>query len=158
MKKVKMICFDMDGTIANLYGVKDWQRKLCSGDPTPYEMAEPMWKMQELAEVLWGLIDKDIEIRVITWLAMNSTDIYKEQVREAKRKWLVRNGFPFSHFHGVQYGTTKANCVRYYLEDTETAILIDDNKKVRDGWTLGATIDPTAENIIETLKNILENV
>lgn len=157
MSKVKMICFDMDGTIADLYGVKNWLYKLRAEDPTPYDVAEPMWNMAELAEVLWALAEKDIEIRIVTWLSMHSSQQYKEQVRKAKISWLIRNGFPFSHFHGVQYGTTKADCVRRYLEEDEQAILIDDSQKVRDGWTLGATIDPTAENIIEILKNILKN-
>lgn len=152
---LKMICFDMDGTIADLYGVKDWNEKLRASDPSPYQMAKPMWDMEELAKVLWQLIELNIEIRIITWLSMDSSEEYKKQVRKAKIDWLVKNGFPFSHFHSVQYGTTKANCVRYDLDDNETAILIDDNQKVRAGWHLGDTIDPTAENIIESLKKLV---
>lgn len=152
---LKMVCFDMDGTIADLYGVKGWCEKLRASDPTPYQMAKPMWDMKELAKVLWELIELDIEIRVITWLSMNSTEEYKEEVRQAKFDWLIKNGFPFSHFHAVQYGTTKADCVRRYLEDNEQAILVDDNAKVRGGWHLGETIDPTAENLIESLKKLI---
>ena len=64
-------------------------------------------------------------------------------------------GFPFNNFHGVAYGTTKANAIRKYLELGEQAILIDDNAKVRNGWSLGATIDPTTTNIIDYLKSLL---
>ena len=37
-----MICFDMDGTIANLYGVHNWLEMLRAEDPTPYALAEYM--------------------------------------------------------------------------------------------------------------------
>ena len=43
----------------------------------------------------------------------------------------------------VEYGTTKANCVRKHFEQgISNFILIDDNKSVRDGWHLGETIEP----------------
>ena len=152
--KVKMICFDMDGTIADLYGVNGWLEKLRAFDPTPYAEAEPMWDMNELANTLAQLQTIGIEIRIVTWLSKESTREYDNLVREAKRNWLTQYGFPFDNFHGVAYGTTKANCVRKYLNEGE-AILIDDNAKVREGWTLGDTIDPTAIDIIEVLKGLL---
>jgi hypothetical protein len=111
--------------------------------------------MVELAEVLTALQTKGIEIRIVTWLSLESTEEYKTATREAKREWLERMGFPFDNFHGVQYGTTKANCVRKYLKGDEEAILIDDNMQVRKGWTLGETINPTNENIIEKLRALL---
>lgn len=153
--KVKMICFDMDGTIADLYAVSDWLEKLRAYDPTPYAEARPMWNMAELAEVLMQLQALGTEIRIITWLAKESTEEYKEEVRLAKREWLENCGFPFDNFHGVRYGATKADSVRKYLAENETAILIDDNAKVRNGWTLGETVDPTATDIVEYIKGLL---
>lgn len=155
MKNVKMICFDMDGTIADLYAVNGWEPKLRAEDPTPYAEAKPMWNMEELAEVLHMLQKAGIEVRIVTWLAINASEMYKLKTRWAKRHWLKRNGFPFDSFHGVQYGTTKADCVRRYLEDNETAILIDDSAKVRNGWHLGDTVDPTAVDIIEYLRSLI---
>ena len=152
--KVKMICFDMDGTIADLYGVNDWLEKLRAFDPTPYVEAEPMWDMNELAEVLMALQSVGTEIRIVTWLSKESNKEYDNAVRLAKREWLEKCGFPFDNFHGVAYGTTKANCVRKYLNEGE-AILIDDNAKVREGWHLGETINPTEINIVEYLKGLL---
>lgn len=153
--KVKMICFDMDGTIADLYAVSGWLEKLRAYDPTPYAEARPMWNMTELAEVLMQLQALGTEIRIITWLAKESTEEYKEEVRLAKREWLENCGFPFDNFHGVRYGATKADSVRKYLAENETAILIDDNAKVRNGWTLGETVDPTAIDIVEYIKGLL---
>lgn len=154
-ENLKMICFDMDGTIADLYAVDNWEPMLRAEDPTPYAMAEPMWEMVELVEVLTQLQMVGIEIRVITWLSKNSTEQYKDEVREAKRNWLEQFNFPCDHFHGIQYGATKADSVRRALTADETAILIDDNAKVRNGWHLGETIDPTACDLIETLRNLL---
>ena len=145
----------MDGTIANLYGVQGWLEMLENENPKPYEIAEPMWDMVELAQTLKMLQVKGYEVRVITWLAKDSTEEYKVKTRQAKLEWLERYGFPYDKFHGIAYGTTKANCVRKYLEINEQAILIDDNDKIRQGWTVGNTINPTTENIIDLLKALL---
>lgn len=152
---LKMVCFDMDGTIADLYGVKGWLDMLESHDPTPYMEANPMWNMVELAEVLMELKAVGIEIRVISWLSRSTTPEYDRLVRNAKREWLDENEFFADHIHLVKYGTTKADCVRKYLADDETAILIDDNAKVREGWRLGGTIDPTTCDLVEALRSLL---
>lgn len=148
-----MICFDMDGTIADLYAVPNWLEKLRAEDPSPYVEAEPMVDMEELANVLTALVNQGWEIRVISWLSKDGTPAYNAAVRKAKREWLERYNFPANKVHLVQYGTTKANCVR---KQADFAILIDDNQKVRDGWHLGDTIDPMNEDIIECLRNLVE--
>lgn len=152
---LKMVCFDMDGTIADLYGVEGWLPALENGIVFPYEIAEPMWDMIELAEVLNELRAREIEVRVISWLAKNSTETYKEEVRQAKLDWLERMGFPYDKAHFVQYGSTKADSIRKYLADDENAILVDDNRKVCNGWHLGETINPTECDLIATLKSLL---
>lgn len=156
MAKIKMLCFDMDGTIADLYGVENWLSLLRSEDVKPYREAAPLWDMEELAEILQALRAKGMVVQVITWLSMNSSEAYKEATRKAKIEWLKDQNFPFDYFHGVQYGATKADSIRRYLnKDTEKAILFDDSEKVRKGWTLGETIDPTAVDLIEYLKSLL---
>ena len=129
MRIRKSINWDMDGTIANLYSVPDWLKKLRAEDPSPYLEADPMCDMKKLAKVLNLLKSAGWEINVITWLSMNSSEEYKDAVREAK---------PDSVRKRTDYG-----------------ILIDDNEKVRKGWTLGATIDPTKVDIIEALMSLL---
>lgn len=156
MAKVRMICFDMDGTIADLYGVHGWLNDLCNENTRPYEVAKPMWDMRRLAEILNELREFDgIEVRVITWLAKDSTEEYKNAVRQAKLEWLEKYNFPYDSFHGVAYGRTKADSIRRYLAENEEAILIDDNDKVRNGWHLGEVIDPTVQDIIEELRAYL---
>lgn len=152
---IKEIVFDMDGSLNLFYSVPHWLEMLRAYDPTPYEVAEPMWDMVVLADVLRELQALGVVISIVTWLSKESTPAYDEEVRETKKEWLDRYGFPYDHFHGVKYGATKADSVRKRLHDGDEAILIDDNAKVRAGWHLGATIDPTAENIIEVLKELV---
>lgn len=152
----KMICFDMDGTISRLYAVPNWLVRLNAQDPTPYLEAEAMWNMAQLAEILSALQSLGVEIRIITWLSKESTEEYKNAVREAKREWLENYGFPYDHFHGVQYGATKADSIRKALAPNETAWLIDDNAKVRKGWHMGETIDPTNVDLLKLLSSLLE--
>ena len=158
MANVKMICFDMDGTIADLYGVEDWLVMLRDENPLPYAIAKPMWDMERLVNTLFGLQKIGIEIRIITWLSMESSEEYKRATRNAKREWLEQFGFPYDHFHGVQYGATKADSIRRYLAEDETAILIDDSAKVREGWALGEAINPTEINIVDFLETLLESL
>ena len=152
---MKKIYFDMDGTIADFYGVEGWLNYLNEGNPFPYATAKPLVNMQRLARRLNLLKKMGYEVCILSWLSKTSTPEFDELVIKAKREWLENMGFPYDHFHGVKYGTTKASCVSRYLEESETAILIDDNAKVRNGWSLGDTIDPTTENIIEMLKALL---
>lgn len=148
----KMICFDMDGTIANLYSVPNWLDKLRAEDSSPYSDAAPMWDMRELRKILLLLISEGWEVRIISWLAKDSGESYKNKVREAKLGWLAKYDFPYRRCHLIAYGTTKADCVRRW---GSPAILIDDNEKVRNGWHLGETIDPTKVNLIDELYNLL---
>jgi 6-pyruvoyl-tetrahydropterin synthase len=117
-----------------------------------------MWDMEFLANILGQFQMIGVEIRIITWLSMDSSEQYKDEVRQAKREWLDEFNFPYDHFHGVAYGTTKADCIRKYLADNEQAILIDDSDKVRKGWHMGETINPTTENICEVLMGILAEI
>lgn len=151
---IKQICWDMDGTLADFYGVPNWLEKIRAFDPSPYAEAKPLWDMKVLAGILHQLQENGIKIAIITWMSKESTPDFDKATREAKLQWLAQYDFPYDYFHCVRYGATKADSVRKRLKDGE-AILIDDNKKVRAGWSLGTTIDPTTENIIEVLKELI---
>lgn len=147
----RTLVFDMDGTIANLYGVEGWLNDLRSFNPRPYIVAQPMYDMEILATVLNLFRAKGWKVAITSWLSKDSTKEYDEMVRKAKREWLERYDFPFDEIHLVKYGTTKANCTR---KNGGFQILVDDNEKVRKGWTLGDTINAN-ENIIEKLVDLL---
>ena len=150
MKK-KYIVFDMDGTIADLYGVENWLEMLRAEDATPYRIAKPIYLMEELNLILNQLKDLGYVIAVTSWLAKESTKDYDNKVRKAKKEWLDKYGFPYDELHFVKYGTTKANCTR---GKADFQILVDDNEEVRKGWKLGLTINAKDDNIIVELMKL----
>ncbi len=147
---MKMLVFDMDGTIADLYHVDMWLSKLRDEDASPYLEARPLYDMEELTAVLHRLIENGWRIAVTTWLSMGGSAIYNKAVTEAKKTWLAQYNFPYNEFHAVKYGTTKADCTR---KKGGYQILVDDNAKVRKGWHLGDTFDAT-KNVLDFLKNL----
>ena len=147
----KTIVFDMDGTIANFYGVKGWLDYLKAEDTTPYEVAEPLYNMVELTNLLNTLKIKGWKVVVTTWLAKNGTKEYNNRTRKAKLDWLAKYNFPYDEIHLVKYGTTKANCTR---KIGGFQVLVDDNEKVRKGWNLGATINANY-NIVKEIEKLV---
>ena len=150
----KTLVFDMDGTIADLYGVDNWLEMLLNEDATPYKIAKPLYDMVALNEVVTALKNEGWHIVITTWLAKGSTKAYDDMVRKAKIEWLKKYNFPYDEIHLVKYGTTKANCTRHI---GGYQVLIDDNEKVRKGWKLGATINSNY-NILTELEKMLDNV
>ena len=68
------INFDMDGTIADLYGVENWLDYLIAEDTTPYAVAEPLLRLCTLARMLNKLQKNGYEIAVISWLSKTGTE------------------------------------------------------------------------------------
>lgn len=146
----KTIVFDMDGTIANFYGVEGWLDYIKNEDTTPYEVATPLYDMEYLRNLLIDLKNKGWRVVVTTWLAKGATKEYNDRTRKAKIDWLAKYNFPYDEIHLVKYGTTKANCTR---KIGGYQVLVDDNATVRKGWTLGATINAN-ENILKEIEKI----
>ena len=65
----KKICFDLDGTLADLYAVDNWLNMLRAYDPTPYTQAEPMLNMSAFARLLHKAQRLGYEIVIISWLS-----------------------------------------------------------------------------------------
>lgn len=151
-EETKVLVFDMDGTIADLYGVENWLPKLRAYDPTPYATATPLFDMVELVATLKELQKIGYIIAITSWLSLDATNEYNKAVRKAKKEWLENYNFPYDEIHLVKYGTTKANCTRHL---GGTQILFDDSEVVRNGWSLGAVVNPTETNIIDYLKALL---
>jgi len=147
----KTLVFDMDGTIADFYGVDGWLEYLHNEDVTPYMQASPLYDMNVLKVVLNTFKKKGWKIVVTTWLSKGGSKEFNDRTRVAKKDWLDSYEFPYDELHMVKYGTTKANCTRKL---GGFQILIDDNADVRKGWTLGTTIDAN-NNVMDLLLKIL---
>ena len=147
-KMTNTIFFDMDGTIADLYGVENWLDYLIASDALPYEIAKPLLRLNALARVLNRLQKKGYKVGVISWLAKNSTAEYDEAVTTAKLEWLKKHlaSVAFDEINIVKYGTPKQ-----IFAHTDNDILFDDEEKNRNDWT-GKAFD--VNNIIEILKGM----
>lgn len=141
----KTIWFDMDGTIADLYGVNNWLEMLVNQDARPYKVAKPLLNMQQLAKELNRLIKKGYKIGIISWLAKNSNSDYDKKVAEVKRNWLKKHlkSVKFENIDIVAYGTPK--------QINRKGILFDDEKQNRENW-LGIAYD--VKNILEILREL----
>ena len=151
----KVIYFDMDGTIADLYAVEGWLDSLRNFESFPYLEAAPMCDMLRLVKVLKTLKSSGYTIGVITWLSKESTKEYDKEVRETKRLWLEAHGLwaCMDEVHMVKYGTPKHRVAKIHH-----GILIDDNSDVRKAWEKhgGETINPIEEDLIEALARLVE--
>jgi hypothetical protein len=145
----KILVFDLDGTLVDLYGVQNWLAMLRAEDVKPYVVAKPLYDMDMVNNLIALLKEDGWRIVVTTWLSKGASRAYDNAVRKAKIDWLDRMGFEYDEIHLVRYGTTKANCTRR-LKGYQ--VLVDDNEKVRQGWTLGATIDPTQDLIVSLME------
>ena len=145
MTDYREINFDMDGTIADLYGVKGWLDYLMNKDVTPYANAKALVNLSALARVLNRLQRNGYQINVISWLAKNSDKAYDEMVTKAKVEWLTKRlpSVNWDNLYIVAYGTPK--------QTLSSGILFDDEKPNRDEW-VGVAYD--VDNIIGVLKNL----
>lgn len=146
-----MIWFDMDGTIANLYGVDNWLPMLREYNPAPYTEAEVMLNMSLLARYLNKLQTVGYGIGIISWLSKNSTAEYDEAVTAAKLGWLSQHlkSVDFDAIHIVEYGTPKTS-----FRKTDEDILFDDEERNREEWGDDSYLP---DDIIEQLKNLLRD-
>ena len=147
----KAIYFDMDGTIADLYAVSGWLDMLRAYDETPYEQAQVMLNMAQLAKALNALKAKGYAIGVVSWLSKCPTQEYDKKVIKAKRKWLKKHlaSVQFDEIVIVAHGTPKSSVV-----SCPCGILFDDEQANRNEWQ-GQAYQP--QEILTILKNLVKN-
>lgn len=141
------IWFDMDGTIADLYGVENWLGMLIAHDETPYAIAKPIVNLSVLAKLMNKVQRKGFEICIVSALAKDSTAEYDERVRNAKIKWLA------NHLKSVHFDEIRFVPYWYTKNDVNTGadVLFDDEERHLEKWT-GTAVH--ASKMIETLKAI----
>lgn len=129
------VFFDMDGTIADLYGVNGWLDDLIANNPRPYAIAKPLMNMSALAKKLNALQRNGYKVGVISWLSKVPNAEYDRIVTETKIKWLQKHlkSVQFDEIHIVPYGTPKS-----IFADTDVDILFDDEAPNRKEWGINA--------------------
>ena len=146
MTNERTIYFDMDGTIADFYGVENWLDYLINEDVTPYKVAKVRMNMQVLARRLNKLQKQGYHIGIISWLSKSGSIDYNERVTEVKKNWLNEHlhSVNFDKVIIVDYGTPKQTF------SNGSDILFDDEMPNRKNW-LGSAYD--VDDILEALKN-----
>lgn len=149
MKQMNItINFDMDGTIADLYGVENWLDHLINERVTPYAEARPLVRLATLARRLNTLQRNGYNIAVISWLSKSGSEEYNEAVTQVKLDWLAKHlpSVRWDRVTIVPYGTPKENFCENPLD-----ILFDDEERNRNNWT-GRAYD--VQNILGVLREI----
>ena len=142
------INFDMDGTIADLYGTPNWLEMLIAEDTAPYANARPLLHLSSLARKLNALQKQGYRLSVISWTSKSGSKEYNARVTEVKKIWLAEH-LPSVHWDEINivpYGTPKELFCRTPLD-----ILFDDEERNRNGWT---GIPHDVQNIMEILREI----
>ena len=126
------INFDLDGTIADLYGVEGWLEMLIAHDETPYAIAEPLLRLNLLARRLNTLQRNGYNIAIISWLSKSGNADYNKRVTNAKLDWLARHlpSVAWDRITIVEYGTPKEQFC-----ETPFDILFDDEERNRRNWS-----------------------
>ena len=143
----KAIYFDLDGTIADLYGVEGWLADLEAENVRPYAEAKPLLNLSLLARYIHKAQKMGYIVGVISWLSKSGSDAYNEAVTAVKREWLAKHlpSVEWDEIHIVKYGTPKSTC------RSCPGILFDDEQRNLDEWGAGAVI---ASNLLEILRNL----
>lgn len=149
---MRTVYFDMDGTIANLYGVEGWLDDLINSRVRPYAEATPLVNLSALARQLHRLQNIGYKIGIVSWLSKNGSDEYNARVTETKIEWLTKHlpSVEWDEINIVAYGTPKSTVV------SSSGILFDDEKPNRTEWNIafddGMAFD--VGNILEILRSL----
>lgn len=144
----KMVWFDMDGTIANLYAVEGWLEDLRAERTRPYDVAVPMLNFSQLARLLHKVQRNGWKLGIISWTSRGGSDLYNGAVALSKLCWLHKHlpSVNWDEIRIVNYGTNK------YME-CGGGILFDDEESNRKAWGEGAY---TPNEIINILKGVIK--
>ena len=145
---MRKIWFDMDGTIADLYGVKNWLPMLQASDPTPYAIAKPLVNMRALARMIHNRQAKGYKVCIVSALSKNSTPDYDKAVMNAKIEWLKK------HLASVKFDEIRFVPYAYAKNDVNSGddILFDDEARHLEAWTGTAY---HAKEMMKTLKEVV---
>ena len=142
------IYFDLDGTIADLYGFNDWLTYLRNEQTDPYTEAGLLVDGEQLRNFLAAGKAAGVLFGVISWGAKNASKDYQKAIRRAKIAWLKKNNLLgyFDELHIVKYGTPKNRAAK-----NRTGVLIDDELQ---RWNVEKLVDANNFRNILNVENL----
>ena len=142
------IYFDMDGTIANLYGVNEWLKRIRAYDAKIYAEAKPLCNMNTLARRLNQLQAQGVKIGIISWGSKDKNADFLAAVKTEKLRWLHQHlkSVHWDEVHIVEYGTPKSS-FRSSLDD----ILFDDEIGNLTDWGMGGFHPDAITTVLKAL-------
>ena len=110
MTTTPTFCFDMDGSIADLYAVENWLPKLRAYDASPYEEAKPLLNLSAFARQLNAAQRKGAKLVIISWASKDPDPDFYDAVLAAKMEWLAAHlpSVIWDEVFVVPYGRNKA--------------------------------------------------
>lgn len=129
----KIIYFDMDGTLADLYSVENVFKKLDTFDVSPYVEAKPIDKY---INILKEYKNNGYKIIILSCLSKITNNKYDREVVNAKGKWLdkyVGKEYIDERIY-IPYTKNKSTYVN------KKGILVDDDINICNNWSMGKTI------------------
>ena len=144
------IYFDMDGTLAGLFFVKNFSEMLNNGNMQPYTTAKPLYNVEEMNAVIFQLVKKGYNIGIISYV----DNEYMTDAKKAKMNWL-KNYFPFANIENIHIVTKETSKADFYKKGD---ILVDDAKANRTEWENkgGKTINAYFRNSIKMIDALRE--
>lgn len=142
------IYFDLDGTIADLYGFSGWLDCLQNEQTDPYTEAGLLVDGEQLRNFLAAGKAAGVLFGVISWGAKNASKDYQKAIRRAKIDWLKKNNLLeyFSELHVIKYGTPKNRAAK-----NRTGVLIDDELQ---RWNVEKLVDANNFRNILNVENL----
>lgn len=128
----KIVYLDMDGTIADLYGIENWLYRLRHEDATIFLECKPMITENEL---LRRFPTEEYEIRIMSMTPKGASANYCLNVAKQKDAWLDK------YFPSITKRIYRAYGHNKNLRNSINAILIDDSEPIRNSWR-GTAINP----------------
>ena len=143
-----IIAFDMDGTLADFYGVKGWLADLLAEKTDPYERAKPLVNLSVFARTVHKLQARGYKFAVVSCTSKGGSEAYKKRIAIAKQKWLKQHlpSVKWDEIFIIDYDTPKVSVVN------EPSILFDDEERHRKAWN-GIAYDE--KEILKRLKALL---
>lgn len=124
MEKI-VVYLDMDGTIADLYGIENWLYRLRHEDETIFTECKPMVTEEELRK---HFPENRYDVRILSMTPKGATAKYCMNVAKQKNAWLDK------YFPSLKKRIYRAYGHNKNLKNSQYAILIDDSEPIRASW------------------------